>query len=308
MMNLQHLKTFLYVLKNLNYTRAAEELFLTQSAVSQQIRQLEQELGLKLFEQIGKKIYPTDAGRILESEATRVLTHVDRAREVMEEISGLQKGRIRIGASTTPGVYILPQILAAFRSAYPAVTTSLIIDNTRSIETHILSNALDLAFVGRGVTREELIVKPYLEDHLIPIAPVKHPLCSEHELLPGRLSKEPFIVREPGSATREAVESWARKHRIKLNVAYEFDSPEAVKMAVISGLGVSVLSAYAVAWELRTKRVAMLNVKGFRIQRPLTVIHHKDKHLAQAAILFMQTAHKMKTRKVLGNAVIARTS
>ena len=260
MMNLLHLKNFLVVARKQNYTRAAEELFLTQSAVSQQIRQLEEQIGLKLFEQIGKKTCLTEAGRILQNEASKILAQVAHSREILEELKGLKRGRIRIGASTTPGVYILPEILRVFRKSYPGVQTNLHIDNTEKIENGILCNDLDLGFVGRSVTRENLIVRPFLEDFLIPIAPVNHLLTSVENISPHHLAQEPWILREKGSATREAVESWARKHRIALTAAYEFDSPEAVKMAVISGLGVSIVSIFAVSWELQTKRLAFLNV------------------------------------------------
>jgi DNA-binding transcriptional LysR family regulator len=292
-MNLQHLRSFLVVATKRNYTRAAEELFLTQSAISQQIQQLEKDLGLKLFERTGNKIYLTEAGRILESEAKRILAQVAHAREIMDELNGLKRGRIRIGASTTPGIYVLPHILGTFRKAYPDLEASLSIDNTRNIERRILANELDFAFVGRNITREDITVKPFLDDYLVPIAPISHPLCSERRISPRQLTREPFILREEGSATREAAESWAMKNRITLKVAYEFDSPEAVKMAVISGLGVSILSAYAVSWELETKRLAILDVKGDQIHRSLTVIHHKDKHLTSAALAFLETAYEL---------------
>jgi len=286
-MNLQHLKSFMAVARNRNYTRAAEELFLTQSAVSQQIRQLEQELGLKLFEQIGKKVHLTEAGKILENEATRILAQVRQTHEIMEELSGLKRGRIRVGASTTPGVYLIPQIMAAFRNVHPGVETNLVIDNTLTIEKQILSNDLDLAFVGRRLSRKDLIEKPFLEDRLVPIAPVEHSLASEHGISPGRMAEQPFILREKGSATRELVEAWARKKRINLKVSYEFDNPEAIKMAVISGLGISILSAYAVSWELKTKRLTILDIKGDRIKRPLTLIYHKDKQHTTASLAFI---------------------
>lgn len=286
-MNLQQLKSFLAVARKRNYTRAAEELFLTQSAVSQQIRQLEQDLNLKLFEQIGKKVHLTEAGKILENEATRILAQVRQTHEIMEDLSGLKRGKIRIGASTTPGVYLLPRILGTFRNAHPGVETNLVIDNTLNIEKRILCNDLDLAFVGRRLNRKDLIEKPFLEDHLVPIAPVGHPLASEHGISPGRMAEQPFILREKGSATRELVEAWARKKRINLKVSYEFDNPEAIKMAVISGLGISILSVHAVSWELKTKRLIILDLKGDRIKRPLILIYHKDKQHTPANFSFI---------------------
>lgn len=166
-MNPRHLQTFLAVRKHLNYTRAAEDVFLTQPAVSRQVRQLEEELGVRLFEQIGKSLYLTDAGKTLAAEAEKLLGAMERTAEAVRSHGSAERGSVRIGASTTPGFYLLPALLGRFHRRFPEVTLHYTVENSLKIEQKIIRNELDLGFVGARLTSEELELKALVEDEIV---------------------------------------------------------------------------------------------------------------------------------------------
>jgi len=292
-MTLDQLLTFLAIARLGSFTRAAEEIGRTQPAVSQQIRQLEESLGVKLFEKLGKRVCLTEAGRVLREGAEELRAQASRLREAVSQVARGERGRVRIGASTTPGIYLLPRILGAFRRRYPAVEASLSIENTFAIERKIKLNELDLGFVGAHPAEQALVVLPLGNDELLPVAAPSYLAGRRRPLDARHLAEHPFVAREKGSGTRRAIDAWASQRGVTLNVVMELNNPEAVKMAVAEGLGVSILPRCAVARELRQRRLVPLPIKDCRIVRPLSIVHHKGKHLVPAASALVDLSRKL---------------
>ena len=294
-MNTRDLKIFLAVSERLNYTRAGEDVNLSQSGVSVRVRELERELGVKLFEQLGKKIALTEAGRILEPYARRVVAAVDDARRAIEEFRGLERGRLRIGASTTPGMYIVPRIIAEFKRRYPKIEISLGIKDTRGVEEGILRNEYDFGFVGSHLTGgDDIEAIAWCVDELLLIAAPKHALTRRKAINFRDITKESFIFRERGSATQAVVENSLREAGLQLEAVIELGNPEAIKQAVQSGLGIAFISKFAVETEVGAKTLATLKVKNLKITRELKIVHRKDKHLPHAATEFIELARQSK--------------
>ncbi len=290
MLKLDQLKTFLSVARLRSYTRAGEEVGLTQPAVSQQIRQLEESLGVKLLDLMGKRVSLTEAGRLLETEGQALLAHASRAAEAVTQCGTEHRGRLRIGASTTPGIYLLPGMLGLYRRRYPEVEATLAIDNSYTIARGIARNELDLGFVGAQPEEDSLVTVPLTEDQLIPLASPSYFPAARRNLHPTDLATHPFISREPGSGTRRSIDAWASAQGIELKVHMELNNPEAVKMAVAEGLGITILPLCSVKLELGYRRLVRLMVRGCHIVRPVSIIYHKEKHLAPAAQALLDLA------------------
>lgn len=292
-MDVRDLEVFIAVAKRLNFTRAGEEVHLSQPSVSVRIRQLEQELGVKLFEQLGKKIALTDAGKLLESHARRVVAAVDDARRAIEDYQGLASGVVCIGASTTPGMYLVPRIIAEFKRMHPKVAVHLGIKNTRQVEEGILSNDFDLGFVGGHLIGNEVEATRWMIDELILIMPPDHPLAARKQIRMRELTKERFVSREPGSATRAVVEEYLHKLQVEVETVMELSNPEAVKGAVRSGLGVAFMSKFAVDTEVRAGALVAKRVKEVEISREMKIVYRKDKHFSKAMSAFIETARSL---------------
>lgn len=289
-MNVRDLEVFLSVAKHLNFTRAGEEVHLSQPSVSVRIRQLEAGLGVKLFEQLGKRVALTEAGRLLVPHALRVLAAVDDVRHAVKELQGLERGSLKIGASTTPGMYLVPKIIARFKRRHPNVEIQLGIGDTRRVEEGVLANEFDFGFVGGHLVGNEIDVRPWRTDKIVLIVPPGHPLARKRQVRLKDLTAEQFIFREQGSATQAAVESGLRAADLQLEMVMEMSNPEAVKQAVQGGLGVAFLSRFAIATEVRAKLLAPVNIRALDIRRELKIVHRRDKHLSRAARAFIDMA------------------
>lgn len=290
-MNVRDLSIFLAVAGRLNYTRAGEDVHLSQSGVSVRVRELERELGVKLFEQLGKKVALTEAGRLLEPYARRVVAAVEDARQAIEEFRGLERGHLRIGASTTPGMYLVPRIIAEFKRSYSQVELSLGVKDTRGVEEGVLRNEYDFGFVGGHLTGgEDVEVISWCIDELILIAAPDHALARRKQVELRNIAKEPFIFRESGSATQAVVEKSLLDAQVQLQPIIELDNPEAIKQAVETGLGIAFISKFAVRRELNAKTLIALKVKDLEVSRELKIVHRKDKHLSPAATEFIELA------------------
>lgn len=263
-MDLRALRTFMAVARHGNFTRAAREVRLTQPAVSMQMHHLEESLGTRLFKKVGRDLRMTDAGEALREHAVRVLAAARGAEEALAAAVGLQRGKLGVGASTTPGIYLLPPILAKFRAKFPGISVTLSIDNSEMIAEKVAMGELDLGFVGWELDSREVEATKVCDDELVVIGPPGWKTLSAEAF-----AVERFLQREQGSATRALTEDWFRKRRLEHRPAMELNSPEAVKRAVAAGLGVSVISRLAIAWELAAKRLAVVAVPGFPIRRPL---------------------------------------
>ncbi len=289
-MDIRDLEVFLAVAKYLNFTRAGEEIHLSQPSISVRIHQLEEELGVKLFEQAGKKVLLTEAGHLLVPYARRVVADLENVRQVMKEYQGLEQGSLRIGASTTPGMYLIPRIIAQFKGVYPKIDISLSIENTRRVEEGIVKNEFDLGFVGGHLINEEVETIPWLIDEIVLVVPPSHPLALQQQIKLIDLAKERLIFREPGSATRAVIENHFRTWNLQIKAAVELGNPEAVKQAVMSGLGIAFLSKFSVETELKAKVLVAVKVQELSISRELKMVYRKGKHLSRATKAFIEMA------------------
>jgi LysR family transcriptional regulator, low CO2-responsive transcriptional regulator len=291
-MELRDLEVFLALVNHLNFTHAAQEIHLSQPSVSVRIRRLQEELGVKLFEQVGKKIVLTEAGQLLETHARRVVTAQSDTRQAMDAYRGLEQGSLRIAASTTPGMYFVPRIIAEFKRQHQKITIRLSIKNTRQVEEEIIKNEFDVGFVGGHLISDEIEAFAWRSDELVLVLSPSHPLARMRQIKASDLKNETFINREPGSATRAEIE----KHlpSLRFGTAVELGNPESVKQAVMNGLGIAFLSNSAIETELKAKILVARRVQGIHINRELRIIYRKGKHLSRAAGALIETAQQIK--------------
>jgi LysR family transcriptional regulator, transcriptional activator of the cysJI operon len=289
-MDVRDLQIFLSVSKHLNYTRAGEEINLSQPSVSVRIHQLESELRVKLFEQLGKKVVLTDAGQLLVPYANRVIAAVDDAHHAVDELQGLERGSLRIGASTTPGMYLVPQVVARFKRSHPKIDIHLRIKDTREVEDGVLNNEFDFGFVGGHLAAAEVSAHAWLTDELLLVVSPDHRLTNKKTVRKQDLEGESFIVRESGSATRATIVTQLQQANFELETVIEMENPESIKKAVQSGLGIAFISKFAIATELKAKTLTAIRVRDLTINRELKIVHRKDKHLSRAAVAFIEMA------------------
>jgi len=287
-MNLHQLKIFLEAVKQMNYTRAGKELSLSQSAISIQISELEKSLGVKLFEQIGKKLFLTEEGLTLEKWANKILASVKDAEIAIYELKGLSKGHIHIGASTTIGSYILPELLCSYKKLYPGIEINIEIANTSVITEKIRKNEIDFALTGREITDENLIVKPFIKDEIIPVSSPKNKICRKKKLSIKDIVKEPILVRESGSATRDALEKNLKKIGTACKFALEVGSTEALKRSVHNNLGISFISRFAVLFEIQNGYLIEIKLNDFKLTRQFYLVYLKEKYFSKAAGNFLE--------------------
>ncbi len=293
-MDIRDFEVFLAMVKHLNFSHAGEEVHLSQPSVSVRIHRLEDELQTRLFEQIGKRIVLTEAGRILEPYARRVVAALDDSQRAIEEYRGLEQGSLRIGASTTPGMYLVPRIIAKFKRRHPKISVHLGIKNTRQIEEGIISSEFDLGIVGGHLISDEIETIAWRTDELLLTVPPGHRLARKRQITPGDLANETFINREPGSATQAVIERHLHLPNLRLESSLEMGNPETVKLAVKDGLGIAFLSKSATETELRSKSLIALNVRGLHISRELKIIYRKGRHLSRADSAFIEMARQLK--------------
>ena len=282
-------EVFLAVARAKSFRRAAETLHLSQPALSQHVAELERELGARLFDRLGRSVALTEAGRILEDHALRVFATLAGAREAISELSGLKRGSLLVGASTTPGIYVLPAVIATFQQQYPGISLNLQIGNSAVIEARIRANELDLGVVGGHALRsgEECLAAGVL-DELILIVPPTHPWARRREVAPALLADQRLLVREDGSATRQVAERALLQAGVRIAASMELGHTEAIKQGVIAGLGVALVSFHAVRGEVGSGRLCGLRLKGLRIGRHFHVIHNEARALGPSVRAFIE--------------------
>ena len=284
---LRQLRTFKTVADLTSFSLAAQRLNLSQPSVSYQVKELEETLGLPLLDRLGKRVKLTEAGTVLYAYARRMLDVLDEATVAIEELRGIKRGTLRVGASTTVGIYLLPAALGAFKKLHPGLVISLEIGTRERVQEQVLRNELDLAVVGPALKDPELAIIPFLSDELVVVAPAGHALAGKRGLTLKDLAGQPFIMREASSGSRWSLEKAARKAGAKLSVAMELGSNGAIKHAVESGLGLAVISRYATALEFSSGRLVELNVRGFPIQRDWHIVHLRRRKLPAPATAFI---------------------
>jgi DNA-binding transcriptional LysR family regulator len=286
-MDFQRLVVFRAVARHLSFSRAADEVHLSQPAVSKHIHQLEAELGVRLFQRLGKRVELTEAGRLVADYAQRVSVLTEEVRRVLGELEGVQRGYLRLGASTTPGLYLLPELLARFRRHYPQVETSLVITNSADISRRVVAGEFDLGFVGTPTWTPGLQVRPLVEDEIRLIVPRGHALAQRRAFAPDLLARETLIVREPGSATRQIAEANLTQLGVAPKTVLELTGCEGVKRAVAAGLGVAFVSQHAITLEVAQKVVSVPEIPELRFTRQLSLITRKDARPSAALLAFL---------------------
>ena len=289
-------EVFLAVAKAGSFRAAAELMHLSQPALSQHVAEMERELGARLFDRLGRKVALTEAGRLIEEHALRLFASLASAREAVADLGGLKRGSLVIGASTTPGIYVLPGVIAAFREKYPGVALSLRIDNSALIEEQIRGHAVDLGVVGGHALRlgEECIAAGLL-DELVLIVPPRHPWAGRREVQPAQLRDQRLLIREEGSATRQLTERALHHAGGSTTASMELGHTEAIKQAVMVGLGVAFVSIHAIRGELAAGRLRALRLRGVRIRRHFHIVHDEARTLSASARTFIEL---LKTARV----------
>jgi DNA-binding transcriptional LysR family regulator len=260
-------------------------MYLSQPAVSMQIRQLEDAVGLPLFERLGKKIHLTEAGRELYHSAQLIGRQLKEAEEVLSALKGLNKGRLAVSVASTAN-YFATRLLAAFKQQYEGVAVSLDVTNRRTLLRQLEHNEVDLVIMGRPPEDADLVAEPFMDNPLVVIARAGHPLADQRAIPMSRLADELFVVRERGSGTRIAMEKSFAEQGRSLRSGMEMSSNEAIKQAVEAGLGLGIVSLHTLELELATGRIVLLDVEGFPILRQWHVVHRREKRLSPVAQAF----------------------
>ncbi len=278
---IEWLRSFLAVRESGSFTKAARSLYVSQPAVSTHVRELERNLRTRLFEHVGNSIRPTRSGDAVAREARRILDGVRELKLAAADSEESVQGLVKIGASTTPGNYLLPARLARFERRYPRTRVHFTIGNSRKILDLLAVNEIDLGVVGLEPDPSEYVSRRFARDEIVPFASADHPLARKSRVSMADLAGERFVLREKESATRQLFDRWLGRHRLKGPVL-ELGCPETVKRAVAAGLGIGVLSRFAIEWEVKEGRLAGLRGVDLSIARWLYVVHHRRKHLGRA--------------------------
>ena len=286
-LTLRQLKVFESVARHLSYSRAADELHLTQPAVSMQIKQLEDNISLPLFEHLGKRIYLTEAGRELYQYSRAISQQLTDMEVALDELKGMERGKLNISVVTTAN-YFAPHLLAKFCQRFRGVTVSLNVSNRETVLKQLTDNLIDLAIMGQPPENLDIDSESFMENPLVVVAPPNHPLCHEHNIPVKRLANETFLVRELGSGTRSAMKRFFAAHKININKGMETDTTEAIKQAVQAGMGLGIMSQHTAELELETGRLKILEVQGFPIIRYWHVVNRKNKRLSSVANAFRE--------------------
>lgn len=291
-MNIRKMKIFYATATSLNMTKVAKELYISQPSVSQAIHEFEDEMGAKLFDRIGKRIYLTNEGEVCLNYVRRILNLYEEATEKVKEITNQENGKIRIGASTTIGIYILPDIIKEFVEEHKAIEISLIIENTANIEKLILENKVDFAFVEGRILSEEINKNTVWKDEIVFISSEVHPWSKKEIITTEDLKNEKLIMREEGSGTREIVESYLVDKNISYRVFMELGNTEAIKKSVEANLGVGCLSIRCVQDKIENGNLHAVRIDKGIIQRDLTLLIHKDKFINNNMKEFIRHTNK----------------
>lgn len=281
--NLSSLRTFLTVAKFRGITRALGELHLTQPAVSRQIHGLEEYLGTKLFLRKGRFLVLTKAGYILEHYSIRVFELLTEAQEELDGLKGLIRGHIRISATTTIGIYVIPDILGEFKSGHPGIEISLTISNKEEVLRQVQAGMVDLGFAGPPVPFPEFTKHAYLEDDMVLIVSPQHQLAARDIVSTEVLTEEVFILRERGSGTREIVEEELRRAGVSLMHTMELGSTEAIKKTVAANLGISIISSRAVTLEVMVGNLCAIRVSDLNLRHMIYMLYLPKSPLSSAA-------------------------
>ncbi len=283
--SLRQLRVFEAVARRSSYTRAAEELHLSQPAVSMQVRQLEDQVGLPLFERIGKGIGLTEAGREIYHYSRSINRALAEMEDVVQSLKGVSRGRLSVAVASTIN-YFAPRLLAEFHRRYPGIHLTLDVTNRERIVRQLESNQVDMVLMGTPPGDVDVAAEPFMANPLVVIAPPDHPLADARDIPLERLASEVFVMREPGSGTRQSLERFLAESGTLIRHGMQMTRNEAIKQSVRSGLGLSVVSAHTIELELETGRLVTLDVQGFPLPRDWYLVYRRGRRLSPAAKAF----------------------
>ena len=283
---LVHLRTLQTVVDHGSFSRAAEELRLSQPAVSLHVRQLEERAGLRLLERVGKRAFATRAGEILLEHAGRALLELEAARQALERLRGIVAGRLRLGTGATASIYLLPTLLKRLRARYPALELVVVTGNAAEIAGAVATNRLDVGIVTLPVTGRALAVSPLCVDPLLAIAPPTREWRGRRSITARELARHPLILYERGGTIRRVIDAWFRRNHASPRVAMELGNAEAIKKLVEAGLGLSLGSAMAVRSEVRAGALVAMRLEP-ALSRRLGVVIRRDKPRSPALAVLL---------------------
>lgn len=288
-MDIHQMEVFLSVFKNRSFSKASQELNLTQPTISAHIKTLENEFQCRLFDRLGRLIIPTGEAEMLVDYASEVIEKTKEIKEAMSQMKNDLSGKIVIGASTIPGVYILPRLMSGFHVKYRSISFQILISDSLEVIDKIVKYKILLGMVGTKSVNEPLEYTPFIEDHLIAVASPS--FISKNQLTLKELVTYPVILREEGSGTRKETESYLVNNGIKLDeldIAGIFGSTDAVKQAVKAGLGVAILSRYAVVDELKHRVLKEIRLSDIDMKRQFYIVRHKKRSLPRLYDAFLK--------------------
>ncbi|HIL31880.1 MAG TPA: LysR family transcriptional regulator [Dehalococcoidia bacterium] len=289
-LNFHQLHIFQMVATHLSFSRAAEAMEITQPAVSIQVQELEKFLGITLFHRRPRGLRITEAGDAVLAYSQQIFALSNQLVDTVQEMEDLQTGHLVLGASTTPGEYVLPLVVGRFRQVYPGIHVELVIGNTRTIIQRILDRDMNLGMVGNHVDEHsnELEMVDFQDDEIVMVAAPSHPAASMERPTVEQIVELGLILREEGSATRLSAERRFRELGIAPKAAIELGSNEAVKQAATAGGGIGIISRLGITAELKAEMLMVLDVQGWECRRPLTLIQPKDRYLSPSQRAFRE--------------------
>jgi DNA-binding transcriptional LysR family regulator len=291
-MNLNQVQVFCAVAKHLSFSMAAEELFITQPAVSQQVKSLERHLNVKLFERLGHKLFLTEAGEAILANAQAILTARAEMEQSLALLRGSTRGRLALGANTTGGMYVAPAIISAFHDLHPEAEATLQIESTNRICERVMQSMIDVAIVTGPVADQRFVIRDLIHDELYLIVSPSHPFAGRTMVSQTEVATEAFAVPEPGSRTRMLIEHAFAGAGFRLRVTMQLPGTEAVKKAVEANLAVGMVSKHSVGRELALGVLRRVPVEGVTIERPIHVLYRKGKQLSPLARRFLTFAQE----------------
>lgn len=294
-MNVYQLRTFCVLEKKGSFSRTAQELYLTQPAVSQHIKALESFYGVGLFDRVDKKLVLTEAGKTLYHYTGLIFNLINETKRAISDFSELKRGSICIGASNNIGVYVLPSILGEFKNGFPQINIQVSIDTTRVIEQKLLSNEIDIGIVEAQVRSSDLVLEHWGAEKLILITSAMHPWTQLKSIKPDMLLDEPFIVGGRGSGTRRVLEEKMPNVMKKMNVYLELGSTEGVKRAVEENLGISICGGNTVSRELKSGQLKAIKIDGIELKKNFSIVYLKGKVITLAMKKFLGSLHDKST-------------
>lgn len=292
---LRQLKVFERVARRLSFTRAAEELYLTQPAVSMQIKQFEDMIGLPMFERIGKKIYLTHAGEEVYKFSRNISALLEEAETLIEELKGSESGKLVVAVASTVHYFAI-RLLADFYKHYPNVQISFKVTNRKGLLQLLEDNEADIVLMGQPPENHDLQAEAFMENPLVVIACPSHELAGQSKIPIERLKNETFLMRERGSGTRTSTERFFADRGVQLSTCMEMNTNGAIKQSVEVGLGLGIVSLHTIENELENGQVVMLDVESFPIMRQWYIVHRAGKRLSNAGVAFENFVKTEKNR------------